>query len=32
VSGIDPKQKVPDFTGRPLQLLEGGEAISELVD
>lgn len=30
--GIDWKQKVPDFTGRPVQLLDDGEPISELVD
>jgi hypothetical protein len=30
--GIDWKQKVPDFTGRPTQLLDDGEPISELVD
>lgn len=29
--GIDWKQKVPDFTGRPIQLLDDGEPISELV-
>jgi uncharacterized protein (DUF1501 family) len=32
VLGIDPKQKVPDFTGRPMQLLDDGEPIPELVD
>ncbi len=30
--GIDPTQKVPDFTGRPMQLLDDGEPIPELVD
>ena len=30
--GIDWKQKVPDFTGRPTQLLDDGEPIAELVD
>jgi len=30
--GIDWKQKVPDFTGRPVQLLDDGEPIAELVD
>jgi hypothetical protein len=30
--GIDWKQKVPDFTGRPIQLLDDGEPIAELVD
>jgi hypothetical protein len=30
--GIDWKQKVPDFGGRPIQLLDDGEPISELVD
>jgi hypothetical protein len=29
--GIDPKQKLPDFTGRPTQLLDDGEPIAELV-
>jgi hypothetical protein len=29
--GIDWKQKVPDFTGRPVQLLDDGEPIAELV-
>jgi hypothetical protein len=28
--GIDPKQTVPDFSGRPQYLLEDGEPISEL--
>jgi hypothetical protein len=32
VLGIDAKQKVPDFSGRPMQLLDEGEPISELVD
>jgi hypothetical protein len=32
VLGIDPKLKVPDFTGRPMQLLDDGEPIPELVD
>jgi uncharacterized protein (DUF1501 family) len=32
VLGIDPKQKVPDFSGRPMQLLDDGEPIPELVD
>jgi hypothetical protein len=30
--GIDWKQKLNDFTGRPTQLLDDGEPISELVD
>jgi hypothetical protein len=30
--GIDWKQKVPDFSGRPIQLLDDGEPIAELVD
>jgi hypothetical protein len=29
--GIDPKQTLPDFTGRPTPLLDEGEAIAELV-
>jgi len=29
--GIDPKQSVPDFSGRPQCLLDDGEPISELV-
>jgi len=29
--GIDWKQKVPDFGGRPIQLLDDGEPITELV-
>jgi hypothetical protein len=29
--GIDPKQKLLDFTGRPTQLLDDGEPIDELV-
>ena len=29
--GIDPKQKLLDFTGRPMQLLDDGEPIPELV-
>jgi hypothetical protein len=29
--GIEPKQTVPDFSGRPQYLLEDGEPISELV-
>jgi hypothetical protein len=29
--GIDPKQTVPDFNGRPQSLLEDGEPIGELV-
>jgi hypothetical protein len=29
--GIDPKQQVPDFTGRPRQLLDDGDPIAELV-
>ncbi len=29
--GIDPKQKVLDFSGRPMQLLDDGEPIAELV-
>jgi len=32
VLGIDHKQKVPDFSGRPMQLLDDGEPIPELVD
>jgi hypothetical protein len=32
VLGIDYKQKVPDFSGRPMQLLDDGEPIPELVD
>ncbi len=32
VLGIDSKQKVPDFTGRPMQLLDDGEPIPELVE
>jgi uncharacterized protein (DUF1501 family) len=30
--GIDPKQKLLDFTGRPTQLLDDGDPISELVE
>jgi hypothetical protein len=30
--GIDWKQKVPDFGGRPVQLLDDGDPIAELVD
>ncbi|HVL14794.1 MAG TPA: DUF1501 domain-containing protein [Gemmata sp.] len=30
--GIDYRQTVPDFTGRPMQLLDQGEPIRELVD
>jgi Protein of unknown function (DUF1501) len=30
--GIDWKTKLPDFTGRPMQLLDDGEPITELVD
>ena len=30
--GIDPLQKLPDFTGRPIQLLDDGEPITELVE
>jgi hypothetical protein len=30
--GIDSKQKLNDFSGRPTQLLDDGEAIEELVD
>ncbi len=30
--GIDWKRKVPDFSGRPVQLLDDGEPIAELVD
>ena len=30
--GIDWKQKVPDFSGRPIQLLDDGDPITELVD
>ena len=30
--GIDWKQKVPDFGGRPVQLLDDGEPIAELVE
>jgi hypothetical protein len=29
--GIDPKQQLPDFTGRPISLLDDGEPIEELV-
>jgi hypothetical protein len=29
--GIDPKQTLPDFTGRPMPLLDNGEPIAELV-
>jgi hypothetical protein len=29
--GIDPKQQLPDFTGRPTALLDDGEPIAELV-
>ena len=29
--GIDPKQEFPDFSGRPLAILPGGEPIAELV-
>jgi hypothetical protein len=29
--GIDAKQKLPDFSGRPMQLLDDGEPIEELV-
>ena len=29
--GIDYRQKVVDFTGRPMQLLDEGEPIHELV-
>ena len=29
--GIDPKQKLVDFSGRPMQLLDDGEPIPELV-
>jgi hypothetical protein len=29
--GIDPKEKLNDFTGRPTQLLDDGEPIAELV-
>jgi hypothetical protein len=29
--GIDPKQKLLDFTGRPMQLLDDGEPVGELV-
>lgn len=29
--GIDPRHEFPDFTGRPLAILPGGEPISELV-
>ncbi len=29
--GIDPKQQLPDFTGRPTPLLDDGEPITELV-
>jgi hypothetical protein len=32
VLGIDPKQQVPDFSGRPTPLLDDGEPIAELVD
>jgi len=29
--GIDPAQTLPDFTGRPMRLLDDGEPIAELV-
>jgi hypothetical protein len=29
--GIDPTQKVVDFSGRPMQLLDDGAPIAELV-
>ena len=29
--GIDPRQQLPDFSGRPRQLLDDGEPIAELV-
>lgn len=29
--GIDPLQKLPDFSGRPMQLLDDGEPIAELL-
>jgi hypothetical protein len=29
--GIDPTEKLPDFTDRPTQLLDDGEPIVELV-
>jgi hypothetical protein len=29
--GIDPKQKLLDFAGRPMQLLDDGEPIAELM-
>ncbi len=29
--GIDPNQMLPDFTGRPMKLLDDGEPIAELV-
>src|SRR5207247_9445383 len=29
--GIDPRQTLPDFSGRPMRLLDDGEAIAELV-
>lgn len=31
VLGIDPAQTLPDFTGRPMRLLDDGEPIAELV-
>jgi uncharacterized protein (DUF1501 family) len=30
--GIDPRLKVPDFSGRPTQLLDDGDPIAELVE
>jgi hypothetical protein len=29
--GIDPEQKIPDFTGRPMQLLDDTKPIDELI-
>ena len=29
--GIDPSSKLPDFTGRPMNLLDDGDPIAELV-
>ncbi len=29
--GIDPRQQVPDFSGRPMSLLDDGDPITELI-
>jgi hypothetical protein len=29
--GIDPAQQVPDFSGRPMRLLDDGDPITELI-